>query len=74
MFPVGVRVPLNDGCCLGAALLYKRRGNLENYPQEHLAPYKEFKIGGNTYYFIPGGFICRKAHGRGGRLLLRLPQ
>jgi hypothetical protein len=59
---------------LRAALLYKRRGNLENYPHEHLAPYKEFKIGANTYYFTPGGFICRKDHGRGRRLLLRLPQ
>jgi hypothetical protein len=40
-----------------------RLGNLENYPEEHLAPYKEFTIGANTYYFTPGGFLYRKDPG-----------
>jgi hypothetical protein len=37
-----------------------RLGDLENYPEEHLAPYKEFTLDGNTYYFTPGGFLYRK--------------
>jgi hypothetical protein len=43
-----------------------RLGNLENYPEEHLAPYKEFNIGANTYYFTPGGFLYRKDPGSEG--------
>ena len=35
----------------------------ENYPEEHLAPYKEFAIGAKTYYFTPGGFLYRKDPG-----------
>jgi hypothetical protein len=35
----------------------------ENYPDEHLAPYQEFRIGANTYYFTPGGFLYRKDPG-----------
>lgn len=34
--------------------------DLENYPEEHLTPYKEFKLDGETYYFTPGGFLYRK--------------
>ena len=41
----------------------ERLGDLENYPDEHLAPYEEFKIGANTYYFTPGGFLYRKDPG-----------
>jgi hypothetical protein len=32
----------------------------EGYPDEALAPYKEFSIDGKTYYFTPGGFLYRK--------------
>ena len=41
----------------------ERLGDLENYPDEHLAPYEEFRIGANTYYFTPGGFLYRKDPG-----------
>ena len=40
-----------------------RLEDLENYPEEHLAPYKEFTLGGRTYYFTPGGFLYRKDPG-----------
>lgn len=40
-----------------------RLADLENYPEEHLAPYQEFRIGANTYYFTPGGFLYRKDPG-----------
>ena len=43
--------------------ILKRLGDLENYPEEALAPYEEFKAGANTYYFIPGGFLYRKGSG-----------
>jgi hypothetical protein len=43
--------------------LLDRLGDLEHYPQEHLAPYREFRIGANTYYFTPGGFLYRKDPG-----------
>ena len=43
--------------------LLSRLGDTENYPYEHLAPYKEFRIGTNTYYFTPGGFLYRKDQG-----------
>ena len=43
-----------------AARILARLGDLENYPEEHLAPYEEFKIEANTYYFAPGGFLYRK--------------
>jgi hypothetical protein len=33
---------------------------LKNYPDEALAPYEEFKVGGKTYYFSPGGSLYRK--------------
>jgi hypothetical protein len=37
--------------------------DLENYPDEALAPYEEFMLGGKTYYFTPGGFLYRKDPG-----------
>jgi hypothetical protein len=40
--------------------LLSRLSGTENYPEEHLAPYQEFRIGANTYYFTPGGFLYRK--------------
>ena len=40
-----------------------RLSDLENYPEESLAPYKEFRIGANTCYFMPGGFLYRKDPG-----------
>jgi hypothetical protein len=46
-----------------AARVLDRLGDLENYPEEHLAPYKEFEIGGYNYYFTPGGFLYRKDPG-----------
>ena len=39
---------------------------MEKYPEEHLAPYKEFSIGGRTYYFTPGGLLHRKDPSRKG--------
>ena len=38
-------------------------GNLENCPDETLAPYQEFERGGQIYYFTPGGFLYRKDPG-----------
>jgi hypothetical protein len=46
-----------------AARVLDRLGDLENYPEEHLAPYEEFEIGAKTYYFTPGGFLYRKDPG-----------
>jgi hypothetical protein len=43
--------------------LLSRFSDTENYPDEHLAPYQEFRIGANTYYFTPGGFLYRKDPG-----------
>jgi hypothetical protein len=40
-----------------------RLSDLENHPHEALAPYEEFKVGANTYYFTPGGFLYRKDPG-----------
>ena len=37
--------------------------DLENYPNEALAPYEEFRVGGYTYYFTPGGSLYRKDFG-----------
>jgi hypothetical protein len=44
-------------------VVLERLGDLENYPQEALAPYTEFAFGSNTYYFTPGGFLYRKDPG-----------
>ena len=46
-----------------AERILNRLSNLENYPEEHLAPYEEFRVGANTYYFRPGGFLYRKEPG-----------
>jgi len=43
--------------------LLSRFSDTENYPEESLAPYQEFRIGANTYYFTPGGFLYRKDPG-----------
>ena len=40
-----------------------RLSDLKNYPDEDLAPYKEFAANGRTYYFTPGGFLYRKDAG-----------
>ena len=40
--------------------------DLENYPDETLAPYQEFERGGRIYYFTPGGFLYRKDPGSEG--------
>ena len=37
--------------------------DVEKHPEEDLAPYREFTIGANTYYFTPGGFLYRKDPG-----------
>ncbi len=37
--------------------------DLENYPEEALAPYQEFRVGSHTYYFTPGGFLYRRDPG-----------
>jgi hypothetical protein len=41
----------------------ERLRDLENHPDEPLAPYEEFRTGANTYYFTPGGFLYRKDPG-----------
>jgi hypothetical protein len=43
-----------------ARTILDRLGDLENYPEDTLAPYKEFEMGTITYYFTPGGFLYRK--------------
>jgi hypothetical protein len=40
--------------------LLERLSDLENNPEESLVPYEEFEMGGETYYFTPGGFLYRK--------------
>ena len=35
----------------------------QRHPHETLAPYEEFRVGGKTYYFTPGGFLYRKDPG-----------
>jgi len=37
--------------------------DLEYYPEEALAPYQDFRVGSDTYYFTPGGFLYRKDPG-----------
>jgi len=48
---------------LAVARVLERLGDLENYPEAHLAPYEEFRIGAKIYYFTPGGFLYRKDPG-----------
>jgi len=37
--------------------------DLENYPDEILAPYEQFVQDGKAYYFTPGGFLYHKDPG-----------
>jgi len=37
--------------------------DLENHPEEALAPYLEFSVDGELYYFTPGGFLYRRDPG-----------
>jgi len=46
-----------------AEVILERLSDLENYPEEALAPYEEFSAGGKIYYFTPGGFLYRKDAG-----------
>ena len=41
----------------------ERLSDVENYPHQAFAPYEEFEIAGETYYFTPGGFLYRKDPG-----------
>ena len=41
----------------------ERLSDTKNNPEETLASYREFKMGDNTYYFTPGGFLYRKDAG-----------
>jgi hypothetical protein len=43
--------------------ILERLSDLENYPEDALAPYEEFLLGGKSYYFTPGGFLYRKERG-----------
>jgi len=43
-----------------AETILDRFGDLENYPYEAIAPYEEFRVGPNTYYFTPGGLLYCK--------------
>jgi hypothetical protein len=43
-----------------AEKILDRLGDLENYAEDALASYEEFLVGGETYYFTPGGFLYRK--------------
>jgi hypothetical protein len=40
--------------------ILERLGDLENYPNEPVVPYREFVRAGKIYYFTPGGFLYRK--------------
>ena len=40
-----------------------RLNDVALYPDEVLAPYQEFWVGKNIYYFTPGGFLYRKDPG-----------
>ncbi len=46
-----------------AEAMLERLEDLDNYPEEHLTPYNEFELDGETYYFTPGGFLYRKDPG-----------
>ena len=45
------------------SILERLRDRNDNPPKEALAPYEEFRVGGKTYYFTPGGFLYRKDPG-----------
>jgi hypothetical protein len=40
--------------------LLKRLSDLQNYPDDALAPYEEYKLDEKTYYFTSGGFLYRR--------------
>ena len=44
-------------------LLLAHLSDMKNYPDESLAPYEEFMLGGKIYYFTSGGFLYRKDPG-----------
>ena len=46
-----------------AEYILSRCRDVENYPDETLAPYQEFVEEGKVYYFTPGGFLYRKDPG-----------
>ncbi len=46
-----------------AEAILARFSDPKNCPEEVLAPYEEFSEGGRTYYFTPGGFLCRRDPG-----------
>jgi hypothetical protein len=46
-----------------AQSILERLRDRSNGPKEALAPYEEFRVGGKTYYFTPGGFLYRKDPG-----------
>lgn len=43
-----------------AEYILTRCSDVENCPDETLAPYQEFVEEGKIYYFTPGGFLYRK--------------
>ena len=46
-----------------AESILARFSDLENNPDETIAPYLEFLVDGKLYYFTPGGFLYRKDPG-----------
>jgi hypothetical protein len=46
-----------------AEAILARLSDTARYPNEALAPYEEFSIGTQSYYFTPGGFLYRKDPG-----------
>ena len=43
-----------------AEAILARFSDTDNYPDESLTPYREFKVDESVYYFTPGGFLYRK--------------
>ena len=43
--------------------ILERLSDLQNNPQETLAPYERFAASGELYYFTPGGFLYRRDPG-----------
>jgi hypothetical protein len=43
-----------------AESIIDRLADLENHPEEHLAPYEEFTPGAKISNFTPGGFLYHK--------------
>jgi hypothetical protein len=43
--------------------LLERLSDLENYPDDALAPYEEFEVDEKTYYLTPRGFLYRRDPG-----------